>query len=83
MLGGDKEYTLSKEDLSEGNLDLECEVTDTQTDESKNFIFYISQIDHLENGKKYINDECTGSAQISKGNQVSLKVVFPNMYKRK
>lgn len=78
LLGGDKEYTLSKEDLSEGNLDLECEVTDTQTDESKNFIFYISQIDHLENGKKYINDECTGSAQISKGNQVSLKVVFPN-----
>ncbi|MFR3344293.1 MAG: hypothetical protein ACLTS6_09840 [Anaerobutyricum sp.] len=27
LLGGDKEYTLSKEDLSEGNLDLECEVT--------------------------------------------------------
>lgn len=78
LLGGDKEYTLSKEDLSEGNLDLECEVTDTQTGESKSFIFYISQIDYLENGKKYINDECAGSAQISKGNQVFLKVVFPN-----
>lgn len=77
-LGEGKEYTLSKDDLSEGHLDLECEVTDTQTDETKNFIFYISQIDQLENGKKYINDECTGSAQISEGSQVSLKVVFPD-----
>ena len=77
VLSTDKEYVLSEEMLSGRCLELGCEVTNLQNNESDEFQLGIYEKDDTDRGITYINEEKDRIAQFPEGKSVVLKVAFP------